>query len=40
MRSTAAAVPLAAPPAGWLPRAGRLLAVLARPGQESADLDS
>ena len=35
----AAAPPLppAAPPAGWLPRAGKVLVVLARPGQESAD---
>ena len=27
-----------APPAGWLPRAHSVLVVLARPGQESADL--
>jgi LmbE family N-acetylglucosaminyl deacetylase len=27
-----------APPAGWLPRADSVLVVLARPGQESADL--
>jgi LmbE family N-acetylglucosaminyl deacetylase len=38
MRSTAAAAPSAVPPAGWLPRAGGVLVVLARPGQESADL--
>ena len=38
MSSTAAAAPPAAPPAGWLPRAGSVLVVLARPGQESADL--
>jgi LmbE family N-acetylglucosaminyl deacetylase len=38
MRSTAAVAPPAAPPAGWLPRAGSVLAVLARPGQESAEL--
>jgi LmbE family N-acetylglucosaminyl deacetylase len=31
-------LPPAAPPAGWLPRAGKVLIVLARPGQESADL--
>jgi LmbE family N-acetylglucosaminyl deacetylase len=31
-------VTAAAPPAGWLPRAHSVLVVLARPGQESADL--
>jgi N-acetylglucosamine malate deacetylase 2 len=31
-------VTVVAPPAGWLPRAYSVLVVLARPGQESADL--
>ena len=31
-------VTTAVPPAGWLPRADSVLVVLARPGQESADL--
>ena len=36
--ASAPPLPPAAPPAGWLPRAGKVLVVLARPGQESADL--
>jgi len=38
MNPVTAAAPPAAPPAGWLPRADSVLVVLARPGQESADL--
>ena len=36
--ASAPPLPPAAPPAGWLPQAGKVLVVLARPGQESADL--
>jgi N-acetylglucosamine malate deacetylase 2 len=36
--ASAPPLPPAAPPAGQLPRAGKVLIVLARPGQESADL--
>jgi N-acetylglucosamine malate deacetylase 2 len=38
MSSIATAAEPADLPAGWLPRAGSVLAVLARPGQESAEL--
>ena len=38
MSPIAAAAAPADLPAGWLPRAGSVLAVLARPGQESAEL--